>query len=182
MLVYTLKKSTFDPTYWEVLLNGEVIQEIKIVFPLKKVPPFFKALEEIEPWLFSEERKLAKAYAFRLLNMRSYSKKILFQKLEKKGFSENVSNELIIEIERLGFLPEKELAESIVRRKIQQGYGPRYIQQYLKEKGLDPTHLEIDEEKALEKWIPKLKGKEKQKVIPFLIRKGFSLDKIHSFF
>ena len=182
MFVYMLKKSTVDPTYWEILFNGEVVQEIKILFPLKKIPSFFKTREEIEPWLFKEEKRLAKEYTYRLLNMRSYSKKLLRQKLEKKGFSEQVSIALISEIDRLGFFPEKELAEAIIRRKIQQGYGPSYIRQYLREKGLDSTLAEIDEEKALQKWVPKFKGKDKQKVISFLMRKGFSLEKIRLYF
>lgn len=185
MNTYSLRKSEIDSSFWEVVSNGTVVREIRITFALKRVPPFFKTLDEIDPWLEKEENRLIKSYAYWLLNQRSYSKKTLSQKLRLKGYSEDKSTKIIGEIESFGYLPDAELAESIVRSKLRQGYGPFYIKQVLKEKGLDSYPIQIDEtalKAALQKWDTKLKGKEKPKAIAFLLRKGFSLETINSYF
>ncbi len=185
MDTYLLRKSAIDPAFWEVVLNGTVVREIRITFPFKRMPASFKALDEIDAWLEKEEYKLAKAYAYRLLNQRSYSKKALQQKLQLKGFSKEQSTKVIGEIDKLGYLPDADLAASIVRSKLRQGYGPFYIKKVLKEKGLDAYPITIDEtalKAALQKWDAKLKSKEKPKAIAFLLRKGFSLETVNAYF
>ncbi len=185
MQTFSLQRSSFDPEYLEVILDGALVQEIRVLFKLPSIPVSFPSLEEVLFWLKEEEVKLAKAYAYRLLSMRSYSKMGLFQKLKGKGFSENGSVQVIGEIEKQGFLSDEEFGKGVVDQKMAQGYGPLYIERYLKAKGLDPklARERMDGEKqkeALKKWEQKLKGKEKQKKIAFLLRRGFDFSVIRN--
>ena len=100
---------------------------------------------------------------------------MLIDKLLQKKYS--IAEKIADEMDQYGYLPDDLLAASIVRRKEMQGYGPRYITQYLKERGLK-SPLEFNELEAIQKWIPKLQKKERSKAIAFLLRKGFSLQTI----
>lgn len=185
MQTYSLRRSAFDPEYIEVVFDQSVVQEVKVLFKLPRVPVSFSSLEEVLSWLKDVEQKLAKGVSYRLLSSRSYSKMGLFQKLKMKGFSEKVSLGVIEEIEKLGYLSDADFGKGVVDQKIAQGYGPMYIEQYLKVKGLNPRLAReiMDGEKqreSLKKWEKKLKGKEKHKKIAFLLRRGFDLSMIQN--
>jgi SOS response regulatory protein OraA/RecX len=185
MQIYSLHRSAFDPEYVEVIVDGSVVQEVKVLFKLPSIPHSFSSLEEVLSWLNDVEQKLTKAYAYRLLSARSYSKMGLFQKLKMKGFSEKVSLKVMGEVEKLGFLSDEDFGRGVVDQKIAQGYGPMYIERYLSAKGLDPrlARERMDREKqreSLKKWEQKLKGKEKNKKIAFLLRRGFDFSAIQN--
>jgi SOS response regulatory protein OraA/RecX len=183
MQTYFLRQSSFDPSFFEIQCEGVVVAEVKILFVLRSIPRSFSSQEEILQWLQETEAKLAKAYAYRLLGGRSYAKAALSQKMKGKGFSEEVCRKIIGEIEELGYLSDGDFAGRVIEQKMRQGYGPFYIERYLQQKGLDPTlvRLKIDEktQKALlEKWMNKLRSKDRKQKISFLIRKGFDIELI----
>lgn len=176
-----LRQSTFDPNFWEVLSDDIVIKEIPIPFPLRGVPRFFANLEEIFYWLEQKEYKLIKNAALRLLARRSYTKAMLLKKLIEKKFSQEPCLKLISEFEKLGYLSDDDYAQAMLSQKIRQGYGPRYIEQYFRSKGLDPKLVKVDihtQKQAMKKWEAKLQGKEPLKRKVFLLRKGFDFELI----
>ena len=125
--------------------------------------------------------------ALDLLSRREHSVFELRTKL--KRFSENAS-ELEDTIKRLKdskFLDDKKFSESFVRSKSQAGYGPNYIEQYLRKKGVNSSDYDIygyDIDWAAichELYLRKSKGKElnhkeKEKILRFLAYRGFSYE------
>ncbi len=183
MHTYFLRRSLVDPDFLEVVLDGSVVQEIKVPFAIRHIPSSFATQEDVEAWLRQTEYKLVKGYASWLLSRRSYSKASLQQKLQAKKFSSLMCSQVIEEFERLGYLSDSDFSEMIIRQKMNQGYGPYYIERYLKEKGL-PHHLvreEMSEKKqkeAIKKWLLKMRGKDRMKIVAFLLRRGFDLSVI----
>lgn len=185
MQVYSLRRSAFDPEFLEIILDGVVIQEVKVLYSIKKIETSFGSAEEIFAWLEKMETQLAKSAACRLLARRSFSKEGLFQKLREKKFSEMQCRKVVAEMEKMGVLSDLDFGEALLLRKMAQGYGPRYIEKYFEQKGLDPglVRQRIDEEKQkelLEKWALKMRGKERKQKIAFLLRRGFDFRLIHN--
>ena len=125
--------------------------------------------------------------ALDLLSRREHSVSELRTKLKK--FSED-STELENIIERLKdskFLDDKKFSESFVRSKSQSGYGPNYIEQYLRKKGVSPNDYDIfgygiDWTTICHGlYLRKSRGKElnhkeKEKILRFLAYRGFSYE------
>tara|TARA_B100002019_G_C21217702_1_gene572892 strand:- start:374 stop:808 length:435 start_codon:yes stop_codon:yes gene_type:complete len=125
--------------------------------------------------------------ALDLLSRREHSVSELRTKLKK--FSED-STELENIIKRLKdskFLDDKKFSESFVISKSKSGYGPHYIEQYLRKKGVnvcdfDMYSYDIDWAAICNKiYIQKSKGKklnqkEKEKILRFLAYRGFSYE------
>jgi SOS response regulatory protein OraA/RecX len=185
MQTYYLRRSAVDPEFLEIVLEGVVIQEVRVLFQIPGSRVSFSCLDEVLVWLQETEYKLAKASAYRLLARRSYPKLTLLQKLREKKYSEIQCRKVIGEIEKLGYLSDEDYGEKAVSQKINQGYGPKHIERYLQGLGLNPrlAREKMDEEKqkeALKKWEHKLRGKEKKKRIAFLIRRGFDFSMIQN--
>jgi SOS response regulatory protein OraA/RecX len=183
MHTYFLRRSLVDPDFLEVVLENSVIQELKISFAIRRIPPSFATLDEVAAWLKATEYKLVKSYVAYLLARRSYSKASLLQKLKAKKFSSPMCAQVINEFERLGYLSDEEFTEMAIRQKMSQGYGPYYIERYLRGKGLS-SHLvrermtEQNQKESLKKWLLKLRGKDRLKITAFLLRRGFDLSVI----
>jgi len=186
MEICSLRKSLVDPEFFEILSNGIVVQEVKINFKIYRIPKTFPSVKEILSWLDETGAKLAKASAYRMLGRQSYSKASLLRKLTEKGFPLAVCQKIIEDLEKFGYLSDEDFAERVIQQKIRQGYGPFYIEQYIKQQGMNPNLVRkiIDEKtqkKAIEKWTIKLKTKEKKKQIAFLLRKGFDFNICRNF-
>jgi regulatory protein len=176
-----LRQSTFDPNFWEILSDGKIIQEIPISFPLSEIPTHFDSLQEIFSWLEQKETKLVKNAALNLLSRRSYTKAMLLKKLKEKKFSTSKCLQIIDECEKLGYLSDNDYAQRLLEQKIGQGYGPRYIEQYFRSKGLDPCfvrkNMDSSKQKELvKKWSKKMICKDQLKVKAYLLRKGFDFE------
>lgn len=183
MQTYSLRRSVVDPEFLEIILDGVVIHEVRVLIQIPKSHGLFSSLDEILTWLEEIEYKLVKASAYRLLARRSYPKLLLLQKLKEKKFSELQCRKVIGEIEKLGYLSDEDFGEMAVSQKINQGYGPLFIERYLQGLGLDPRlarqRMSAEKQKeAIKKWSFKLRGKEKKKRIAFLIRRGFDFSMI----
>lgn len=176
--MYALRRSLIDPQFLEVVQEGVVIQEIKVPFEIRYIPSSFPSMEALADWLEKIEGKLVKNAAYRFLSRRSYSKAALLQKLQEKKYSLPKCQKMVDELEKLGYLSDADYMEMLIRQKVRQGYGPSYIERVFRENGLDPRAVRerMDapmQKEALKKWIAKLRGKEKPKMIAFLLRKGF---------
>jgi SOS response regulatory protein OraA/RecX len=120
--------------------------------------------------------KLARKTAFRLLAMRSYHSVKLRQKLIEKGFSEEISDGVIEECKRLGFLQDEEWEKNAILREFKRGHGPRYIEMKLR-LSRQKVRFFITREMQRERMAQLLhKLGPKEKALRALQRRGFDLD------
>ena len=135
-----------------------------------------------------------------LISLKDRTKKEVRLKLEEKFWNKNAVLKAIEKLEEFGYLNDLNYAISYIESKT---YGKNRISYNLFQKGIDrntveKAYLALDEEKEenvddtkLEKLIEKnskkinvsnrrdeKKMKEEQKLIQYLARQGFSLDKI----
>lgn len=137
-------------------------------------------------------------YFLSLLARRLYAKSELTQKGLKKGYSRHLIQSILEKFENKGWIDDAEFAESFARDKYNLNHwGPNKIRSALYSKNIEPRHIEKAVEKLLnesfdddilEKLVLKKKSfflreenllKRKKKILDFLLRKGFSSDKIY---
>lgn len=124
-------------------------------------------------------RETAIAY----ISRRSCHSKELESYLKRKGFFEVES--LISEFKRLGYLNDEEWLKAYERSEARKGRSRKASNYKLYQKGIS-TKIDGDDEEALDLAIlKKTKGVEideenRPKLISYLIRKGFSYDKVLS--
>ena len=124
-------------------------------------------------------RETAVAY----ISRRSCHSKELESYLKRKGFFE--VEPLITEFKRLGYLNDGEWLKTFERQEARKGRSRKASNYKLYQKGIS-TKIEGNEEEALDLAIlKKTKGEEipeenRPKLISYLIRKGFSYEKILS--
>lgn len=170
--MFTLSKSAIDPLWYEIRQGANVIEEIQIRFSLYRIPKTFDSVELIHLWIEQLERKLVRNRAYRLLSSRSYSSFLLKRKLLEKKYSEILCDEIVEELQRLGYLQDEEWARRLIEREFARGYGPRIIELKLKTKGVSPSQVrEMITFEMQRKKIRELmkKGKTPQ----FIARRGF---------
>jgi len=125
--------------------------------------------------------KSAKSIALKLLSRRPYFEAELILKLREHDLSEAEIHEAIQECKRYGYLDDDERVRSIIRREMQKGKGPRYIEAKLKMlKIRSPLLYQIYskemEIEVIKKILLKKPSKDPIKLINYLQRRGFSLD------
>jgi regulatory protein len=137
-----------------------------------------------------------RAYALRLLNYRSRSKKELSERLSKKGFSNRQIKETIAYLEDIGLIQDKKLASELLRHSIENKFlGQKGVRVFLMSRGLDKGLIdkvlsdytpEMEEKAAfafVKKKIRALKGYSeeiiKHKLWGMLQRRGFSTEVIN---
>lgn len=75
-------------------------------------------------------------YGLGLLARRDYSRQLLAQKLEQRGYDADVSAEALDALAEEGWLDDFRYGSQLCRRLIARGYGPYYIRQALQQKGV----------------------------------------------
>ena len=122
-----------------------------------------------------------------ILSRREHSVIELKTKLKRfDPFSQDL-NDVIQRLIEAKFLDDERFAATFIKSKAESGYGPNYISQYLRKKGIsseqyDMYSLEIDwEDKCLGQFKKKsrnkeLNFKEKEKILRFLAYRGFSYE------
>lgn len=123
-----LFRSQIDPKIIEIREGEIVLQEVEILFTLRKFPSRFPSLESALKWLQEIEVKLTKNKAYRLLSMRSYPSDLLHEKLIEKKFSRHVVEQVVEELKQAGLLQDEEYWTRLIEREFRRGYGPRYLQ------------------------------------------------------
>ena len=163
--------------------------EIMDVTPLIRQKYSLKVNDNIES-LYDEisyEASLEKGIF--LLSLRDRTKKELQLKLNEKYRNSRMVEKSVLKLVELGYINDKEYAVSyIMSRK----YGKQRITYNLMQKGIgretiEEAYFSIEEEyekniedEKLEKAIEKNIKKEENKLIQYLVRQGFSLNKILS--
>lgn len=163
--------------------------EIMDVSPLIRQKYSLKVNDNIES-LYDEisyEASLEKGIF--LLSLRDRTKKELQLKLNEKYRNSRMVEKSVLKLVELGYINDKEYAVSyIMSRK----YGKQRITYNLMQKGIgretiEEAYFSIEEEyekniedEKLEKAIEKNIKKEENKLIQYLVRQGFSLNKILS--
>ena len=175
-------------------------EEIMDISPLIRQKYDLKVNDSIERFYdeISYEASLEKGIF--LISLKDRTKKEVRLKLEEKFWNKNAVLKAIEKLEEFGYLNDLNYAISYIESKT---YGKNRISYNLFQKGIDRSKIEkayltLDEEKEeniddvkLEKLIDKnsrkinssnsrdeKKLKEEQKLIQYLARQGFSLDKI----
>ena len=181
----------------KIYLDNEEIMDIS---PLIRQKYDLKVNDNIERFYdeISYEASLEKGIF--LISLKDRTKKEVRLKLEEKFWNKNAVLKAIEKLEEFGYLNDLNYAISYIESKT---YGKNRISYNLFQKGIDRStvekaYLALDEEKEeniddvkLEKLIDKnsrkinisnsrdeKKLKEEQKLIQYLARQGFSLDKI----
>jgi len=153
-----------------------------------------KEITEPEIEQIEKEEVIAKAFnaAIFFLRTRERSKKEINDKLKTKEYSSSIIEKVLEKLERLDLVNDKRFAEMFVRDRMKlKPKGKKILSLELKQKGVDNNIIEevfqdligIDEEfkmakKVLEKAENKYSGleekKKEDKIIKYLMSKGFS--------
>ncbi len=159
---------------------------------LEITPALFKQLQR------DEGRNAAKNYMLKLISRREHARKELQMKAQQKGFSTEMIESVLNELEEKEFINDERFALKYAQNKnaIKQ-WGPYKINTYLHKKGVNRTIAEaavketfepVDLKSRLQKLALKKKKrflreedllKRKQKVIRYLVQKGYSSNTIY---
>lgn len=120
----------------------------------------------------------ARAFAIRYLSRKACHSKELEAYLKRKEFEEEASV-LIPEFKRLGYLNDEEWLKNFQKSEALKGRGARASNGKLWQKGIQ-ARIETPPESIKNAIIKKTKGQpyDKQKLIAYLMRRGFTYDEI----
>lgn len=135
------------------------------------------------------QREKSQLFVLRSLSVRAQTRAELEKKLELKKIQPDVISLVLDTVAGWGFINDEEVARGLFEGLVSRGYGKRRAMMKIREKGIDP---ELGERLLEEIFPPEdevglarkaLKGrkasgdiKEQQKLVAFLIRRGFSYD------
>jgi len=152
------------------------------------------SLEHLEKIVFAEEVQKVLDSAWRLLSFRPRSERELMTRLKQKGYEDKWIEEAIQKLKDYRYIDDQSFARSFASDRITiKKIGSNGLKYELKQKGISSDIIEevledlIDEEKEFEQGVElcerKLRTiketepfKKKQKLLQFLVRKGYSFD------
>ena len=125
----------------------------------------------------------AREYALLLLKFRPRSRRELYERLNRKGYSAEEIEKVLNWLEESGFIDEMEMAIDYVRAGVERGWSRIRIIKGLRERGIPSDIVEealryYDEERVVEVLREKLRGKDREYRIKFLKNRGFSWEMI----
>ena len=142
--------------------------------------------------LVRQEAFAAKASALRGLSQRARTAKEVRDSLARKGFADDIVEDTVAGLERLGMIDDAAFATAFVRSRFEgRGYGPARLRQDLQRKGVSRSAIEAalaeleeaedlgDEarQQAAKKWASLASEadvrKRKKKTMDYLVRRGF---------
>ncbi len=91
--------------------------------------------------------------AVRLLGQREHGRIELERKLVRKGFREDVAHAVVDKLQSDGLQSDERYAATLVRRRIERGYGPIYIRQELRQRRVDDELAEAELTHTGEFWL-----------------------------
>ena len=162
-------------------------EEIMDVSPLIRQKYCLKVNDNIESLYddISYEASLEKGIF--LLSLKDRTKKELQMKLNEKYRNEKMVEKAVLKLEELGYIDDLNYAVSYINSR---KYGKQRITYNLLQKGIskekiEQAYMDIQEEsekdvedEKLKKAILKNIKKEEKKLVQYLVRQGFELDKI----
>ena len=128
--------------------------------------------------------------ALKMLMRREHSKLELFNKLQLKGYDEEIINSAITQLTDQNYQSDERFAEAFILMRFNQGKGPVKIASELKLRGISSFNLSVFDWFKSAREIRKKKFgdtvssdfKEQVKQKRFLQSRGFSLDQINQSF
>lgn len=140
----------------------------------------------------NDQKAKARASALASLAMREHSVLELQQKLNHKGFQDDIVLELLAKLQQQNLLCNERFAEAYWRQRAAKGFGPIIIHHQLQLKGIDENLIQRSQENVgidfydiikrvyAKKYraVPWQDFKEKARRQGFLYRRGFSMDLI----
>lgn len=99
--------------------------------------------------LFTQAQQSAMAYLAR----REHSRLELRQKLARKGFTADIIDRVLMELQADHLLNETRFVESFTRHRINQGYGPVRIQSELRQRGIERELLAEMLDSDAPEWV-----------------------------
>lgn len=143
---------------------------------------------------FEDNIQNALRHAFRLLGYRDRSEKEMYEKLARKGFSENIAEEAVTYLKDKGFIDDRRFAEILKKDAVERKrLGKRGTRHYLINKGIADDIVDdvlgndddyLDAAKSLvERKLRNVKDYDeetiKRRLWGMLSRRGFSYDTIN---
>ncbi len=99
-------------------------------------------MEQIGRELNEKDLRRAKNIAYRSLSLRPRSRAEVVRKLKEKGFSELLVDAVLQDLDRFGYVNDREFALQWTRSRIRlRGFGRRRIEQELREKGISREYI-----------------------------------------
>ena len=191
---YSKSKEVFEVVFEDetkLLLNYNIFEKYKV-----SVDMYFSEDEILEMKYFSDIER-AKLRAINYISGKLKTKYEVRLKLKENGFAEDVIDEVLDILEKEEYLNDKVYCEIFIEdKKKLNGYGKNKIKSLLIQKGISKNifedflnEFEYDEEfdNALKMGIKKLEllsneeynFKKKQKIINYLVYRGFGFDVIN---
>lgn len=191
---YSKSKEVFEVVFEDetkLLLNYNIFEKYKV-----SVDMDFSENEILEMKYFSDIER-AKSRAINYISGKLKTKYEVRLKLKENGFAEDVIDEVLDILEKEEYLNDKVYCEIFIEdKKKLNGYGKNKIKSLLIQKGISKNifegflnEFEYDEEfdNALKMGIKKLEllsneednFKKKQKIINYLVYRGFGFDVIN---
>ena len=191
---YSKSKEVFEVVFEDetkLLLNYNIFEKYKV-----SVDMDFSENEILEMKYFSDIER-AKSRAMNYISGKLKTKYEVRLKLKENGFAEDVIDEVLDILEKEEYLNDKVYCEIFIEdKKKLNGYGKNKIKSLLIQKGISKNifedflnEFEYDEEfdNALKMGIKKLEllsneednFKKKQKIINYLVYRGFGFDVIN---
>lgn len=159
--------------------SGEIFdcgKELIYLYSLKEG----KELNEKEYEKLIFDLILSKTYF--LLSRKDYTLKELEMKLFFRYKNKEIIQKVLENLKEKSYINEFDYIINYVRSK---KYGRKRLEYELMKKGIKKElineaykEIEIDEKEEIKKFLPKIKDKDKNKQINFLMRKGFSIGDI----
>jgi regulatory protein len=187
-----------NPSRRSIFLDGKffcgVSEDAVVKFRLKRNMEIDET--ELRQLIYEEELSRAKNYAYRILARRMYTNKEIRDKLEARGYAEDIIQDVITTLERYGYLDDNTYAEEWVLSKMRtKPKGKIALRQELKRKGIKESIIEdtlaqvLQEEKETDialnlarRRIKIYKGDDpqaiKRKLYSFLGRRGFNFETV----
>ena len=140
----------------------------------------------------SGDLKQVRHAAMGLLARREHGRQELYHKLCHKGYSAELCEQAVDELQAEGLLSDQRYAASYIRARAERGYGSERIRQELKEKGVSTSLISAELQQAETDWfvlaqevrlkrfgeIPPADYQERAKQMRFLQYRGFSHEQI----
>lgn len=123
--------------------------------------------------------------ALRLLARREHSRRELMRKLQVRGVGQEAAQETLDRLAGNRYQDDARFAESLVRQRINQGYGPKAIQAELRSHGirsgegweaLKSEDWQAHARRLVQRRMPQdgADATQRRKIALFLLRRGFS--------
>jgi len=195
-VISSVEKQKKDRKRFNVFIDGEFSFSVSYLLALKYN---LKSGLELSPDKLTElreedKREQGKAYAYRLVERRVYTKAEMRHKLENRDIPENIILEILDSLEQYHYVDDSAYMDQYLESR--HGYGYYYFLHKLQEKGIEKSRIkqrleeffapgkeETAAEEALEKKVrswPDLEPvKKKARALRFLQSRGFSQNIIY---